>query len=102
MDGTEKTRLALRLLTEKAEALGRLPRKDDFDSQTVCLIKQKLGPWPRALEQAGLKPPPVVSAKEKSRLKRERSRRNRKQSKKRILQTAKPSENDFAQQEEDV
>ncbi len=70
--------LAIKLLKDKAEILGRLPQKNDFDSATVCFIKQKLGPWPRALETAGLKAPPEISAKEKSRLKRIRSRKNRK------------------------
>lgn len=78
MNNQEKTLTAIRLLKDKAEVLGRLPQKGDFDSETVCFIKQKLGPWPRALEAAGLKAPPAVSAKEKSRLKRLRSRKNRK------------------------
>ncbi len=50
-----KTQAAIELLQEKSEKLGRLPQKGDFDSETVCFIKQKLGPWPRALEKAGLK-----------------------------------------------
>lgn len=70
---------ALALLTEKAAVLQRLPKRSDFTDGQACLIKQKLGPWPRALEAAGLKEPPLVSAKEKSRLKREKSRRVRKQ-----------------------
>ena len=78
MTNQEKTLTAINLLKDKAELLGRLPQKSDFDSETVCFIKQKLGPWPRALEAAGLKAPPVVSTKEKSRLKRLRSRKNRK------------------------
>lgn len=43
------------MLTDRKNELGRLPKKSDFDSETVCFIKQKLGPWPRALEKAGLK-----------------------------------------------
>ncbi len=78
MEKTDKRIYALNILRQKYDELGRLPKRSDFDSDTVCLIKQKLGPWPRALEAAGLKEPPRISAKEKSRIKRERSRRNRK------------------------
>lgn len=46
---------AIKLLQNKAEQLGRLPKKSDFSSNEICLIKAKLGPWNRALEQAGLK-----------------------------------------------
>ena len=42
------------VLRMKAEELGRLPIKNDV----VCAeyFKQRFGPWPRILEQAGLKP----------------------------------------------
>ena len=43
------------MLTDKSAQLARLPKRADFPSETVCFIKQKLGPWPRALEAAGLK-----------------------------------------------
>lgn len=46
---------AIRLLQDKATQVGRLPKKADFTSNEICLIKAKLGPWNRALEQAGLK-----------------------------------------------
>lgn len=78
----EKTQYAIELLAAKHLELGRLPKKDDFSPDTVCFIKQKLGPWSRALEAAGLKEPQTVTAKEKSRAKRERSRKNRKVAKK--------------------
>lgn len=81
MEKQDKKAYTLALLKNKYSELGRLPKRSDFDGATVCLIKQKLGPWPRALEAAGLKEPPAVSAKEKSRIKREKSRRNRKQNK---------------------
>ena len=53
---------AIRLLREKQSALdaageNRLPRRSDFSEQEVNQIKAALGPWPRALEAAGLKPP---------------------------------------------
>lgn len=78
MERQNKTEYAVKLLTEKYALLLRLPARSDFTSEEVCFIKQKLGPWPRALESAGLKEPPKISAKEKSRIKRERSRKNRK------------------------
>lgn len=81
MTQDEKYQKAVRLLTEAYSGLGRTPKKSDFDSETVCFIKQKLGPWPRALETAGLKEPPAVSTKEKTILKRERARTRRKEAK---------------------
>ncbi|MBE5776550.1 MAG: hypothetical protein E7326_03515 [Clostridiales bacterium] len=46
---------AVTQLKEKGAALARLPKKDDFDPVTLSRIKAFLGPWPRALEAAGLK-----------------------------------------------
>ncbi|MBP3238571.1 MAG: hypothetical protein J6M24_05800 [Lachnospiraceae bacterium] len=73
----EKKDYAIGLLRKKAEEIDedRLPKKSDFSSEEVNLIKQKLGPWPRALEEAQLKEKPALSAAEKSRLKRERSKK---------------------------
>lgn len=48
---------AIRELRKRAEELGRPPRKADFDDAARARIKTFLGPWPRALEAAGLKPP---------------------------------------------
>lgn len=78
MNGGEKKEYAVKLLCEKYSALGRLPKRSDFEPETACFIKQKLGPWPRALEKAGLKEVTKMSAAEKSRLKRERARARRK------------------------
>ncbi len=75
MDSREKTERALKLLREKADELQRLPKRSDFSGEDVCFIKQKLGPWPRALEAAGLKEKQEISSKEKSRLKRERRKK---------------------------
>ena len=47
----------------RAARLGRLPRKSDFDPQEAQRIKDYLGPWPRALEAAGLKEVPERIAK---------------------------------------
>ena len=51
----EKKSWAEELLRQKCAELGRLPKKDDFDEATRSRIKAFLGPWPRALEAAGLK-----------------------------------------------
>ena len=53
----EKKQWAVQQLRAKAAELGRLPKKDDFDEVTRSRIKAFLGPWPRALEAAGLKEP---------------------------------------------
>ena len=74
----KKSEYALMLLRQKFDEKGTLPKREDFSYADVCLIKQKLGPWPRALEAAGLKKPPPVSALEKNRARRERARQNRK------------------------
>ncbi len=79
MDSLSKTEIAVSLLRKKAEMLDRIPKKGDFTDSEVCFIKQKLGPWPRALEAAGLKKAPEISSAEKSRIKRERSKKLRKQ-----------------------
>ena len=69
MTNEEKKLWAEELLQQKAKELGRLPRKDDFDEPTRSRIKAFLGPWPRALEAAGLKEPRVVPEKSKKRKK---------------------------------
>lgn len=51
----EKKEWAAEQLRTKSSELGRLPKKSDFDAVTVSRIKAFLGPWPRALEAAGLK-----------------------------------------------
>ncbi len=53
----EKKAWAEELLRSKNEELGKLPTKRDFDNATCARIKAYLGPWPRALESAGLKTP---------------------------------------------
>jgi len=55
MKNNEKTQYACDLLRKKFNELGRLPKKDDFSEIERARIKAYLGPWPRALEAAGLK-----------------------------------------------
>lgn len=68
---------AIRLLTEKAEELGRLPHKRDFPKNMPGAIKAELGPWSRALEKAGLK---KVSQTYLNRKARQRAKRKQSQS----------------------
>jgi SRSO17 transposase len=39
-----------------AQGSSRYPQRSDFTEDEVVAIKAHLGPWPRALEAAGLKP----------------------------------------------
>ncbi len=79
MNSDDKRERAVRLLTDMSDQLGRLPKKSDFAPEEVCFIKQKLGPFPRALEQAGLKQAVKPSAALKSKLKRKRAALRRKE-----------------------
>lgn len=40
----------------QADGLSRYPQRSDFEDREVVAIKAFLGPWPRALEAAGIKP----------------------------------------------
>lgn len=55
MQDDKKTRWAIDELIKKQAELQRTPLKTDFDEPTRARIKAFLGPWPRALEKAGLK-----------------------------------------------
>ncbi len=50
--------LWLQQMQEKllAEGIRRYPKRSDFTAEQVVAIKAHLGPWPRALEAAALKP----------------------------------------------
>ena len=64
---------------DRLQAAGehRYPRRDDFTDRQVVAIKAFLGPWPRALEAAGIKPPREVDRKEQNREKRIQAKRKR-------------------------
>ena len=50
--------ICISLLREKAALLqkeNRFPKRSDFSEEEVVAIKAFLGPWPRALEAAGIK-----------------------------------------------
>ena len=55
----------------------RYPKRGDFTDKEVCAIKAHLGPWPRALEIAGIKPPREDNIKEKTKEKRINARRRK-------------------------
>ena len=67
----EKKQWAVEQLQKKFKELGRLPKKDDFDVVTLSRIKAFLGPWPRALESAGLKEPKIIPEKKKKKKKQQ-------------------------------
>lgn len=70
MTSDEKKSWAEELLRQKNKELGRVPHKDDFDEPLKSQIKAFLGPWPRALEAAGLKEAKVLPEKPKKRKKK--------------------------------
>ena len=57
------------------QGLSRYPARSDFGEREIVAIKAFLGPWPRALEAAGIKPPRTVDRLEKNREKRIRAKR---------------------------
>ena len=74
------------LLQEKRAVLAaagddRLPQRSDFSEEEIVAIKAFLGPWPRALEAAGLKPPGNEKRLELRAEKRIRARRRKTQAK---------------------
>ena len=71
-----------KLLKEKYESLqgsgeARFPKRSDFSERQVVAIKAFLGPWPRALEKAGIKAPREDDKLEKNKEKRIRAKRRR-------------------------
>jgi hypothetical protein len=72
----------IKLLYEKRQNLlsqgeERFPQRNDFSPEEVVAIKAFLGPWPRALEAAGIKEPPPFDRKAKNTEKRIRAKRKR-------------------------
>ena len=58
------------------EGLDRYPKRSDFEEREVVAIKAFLGPWPRALEAAGIKAP-REGRREKNEEKRIRAKQNK-------------------------
>ena len=65
-------------LKEIAEKEGRLPKKSDFSDYDVMRIKGFFGPWPWALEAAGLKEAKQQARREKNRQKHLAAKEKRK------------------------
>ena len=55
--------------------LSRYPQRSDFSDAEVVAIKAFLGPWPRALEGAGIKAPRDDDRAQKNKEKRIRGKR---------------------------
>jgi len=67
------------LLKNKYQALlsqgqSRYPKRSDFEEREIVAIKAFLGPWPRALEAAGIKPPRAFNRQQHNKDKRRRSK----------------------------
>ena len=61
----------------REQGLSRYPQRSDFGEREVVAIKAFLGPWPRALEAAGVKPMRDDSGRERNKEKRIRAKRAR-------------------------
>lgn len=69
--------------------LERFPQRSDFTDYEVMSIKAFLGPWPRALETAGLKEPRGDDRLQKNREKRARAKKRLREAKKAAKTAAK-------------
>ena len=69
--------LAQKYASLQGQGLDRFPKRSDFTEREVVAIKAFLGPWPRALETAGIKPPRNDDHAQKNKEKRIRAKRNR-------------------------
>lgn len=72
------------LLWNKQKQVDRYPRKSDFSEEEVAMIKSFFGPWPRALEAAGIKEPREADKKEKRQQKRIAAKRARNKKRKEL------------------
>ena len=73
----------------QSSGLSRYPQRSDFSDREVVAIKAFLGPWPRALEIAEIKPPRDDGKLQKNKEKRIRAKRAK-------IAVRKKSENDEA------
>ncbi|MDE6432971.1 MAG: hypothetical protein K2L07_01935 [Lachnospiraceae bacterium] len=72
------------LLRRKQMEADRYPKKSDFSEEEVAMIKSFFGPWPRALEAAGVKEPREIDKKQKRQQKRIAAKRTRNERRKEI------------------
>ena len=75
------------------QGLTRFPQRSDFEEREVVAIKAFLGPWPRALEAAGIKPPRDDDRAQKNKEKRIRAKRARIEALKKSKQESKKNNN---------
>ena len=68
--------------------LSRYPQRSDFADREVVAIKACFGPWPRALEAAGIKPSRSDDRSARNHEKRIRSKRRRREAEKQAKQQA--------------
>ena len=80
----------------QAEGLSRYPQRSDFEDREVVAIKAFLGPWPRALEAAGIKPPRAVEKTQRNKEKRIRAKQARIAALKKIEHGRKKNQNNNA------
>lgn len=78
----------------RTQGLSRYPQRSDFGEREVVAIKAFLGPWPRALEEAGIKPPRNDDHQQKNKDKRARAKRTRIAALKRLERERKKNRND--------
>ncbi len=69
------------LLQNKQTETGRFPKKSDFTYEEVALIKGFFGPWPHALEEAGIKESKKEQRLQKAKEKHVKSKINRRNAK---------------------
>ena len=79
--------MSIQLLIDKKKRLeeageNRFPQRPDFSDEEVCAVKAFLGPWPRALEAAGIKEVRNDDRKRLNSEKRIRAKRRRTEAKK--------------------
>lgn len=79
--------MSIQLLIDKKKRLeeageNRFPQRSDFSDEEVCAVKAFLGPWPRALEAAGIKEVRNDDRKRLNSEKRIRAKRRRTEAKK--------------------
>lgn len=65
----------IELLQRKFKETGEYPKKADFTVQEMSAIKSFFGPWPRALEAAGVKAPKENTKADRRRQKRIETKR---------------------------
>ena len=67
----------IEILQRKYKETGVYPKKADFTVQEMATIKSYFGPWPRALEAAGIKEPKETDKTERRQRKRIEAKRAR-------------------------